>query len=122
MKTRTCQLAVEAMEGRDVPSTVAYGDFNHDGLVDMAAITALTTITVSLANPDGSFTVSATLTVPKSLPLGGVNVGDYDGDGDLDIGATSTSNAGVWYTHVWLGKGDGSFGHRDTHKVNFDGW
>ena len=65
MKTRTCRLTVESLEGRDVPSTVAYADFNKDGLLDMAAVTSPTTVTVSLAKPDGSYTVSATLTAPK---------------------------------------------------------
>ena len=35
----------------------AFGDFNNDGLVDKATLTSPTTITVSLANPDGSYTV-----------------------------------------------------------------
>ena len=69
MKPRSCRLAVEAMDDRLVPSTVAYGDFNNDGRVDVAAITAPTAVTVSLANPDGSYTVSAILTAPKNQPI-----------------------------------------------------
>jgi hypothetical protein len=122
MKARSTRLAVEPLEDRCVPSAVAYADFNKDGLMDMAALTNPTTITVSLANPDGSYTVSDTLSLPKSQPTNGVNVGDYDYDGDLDIGASSFSKTGTWYTHVWLGNGDGSFGHRDSHKASFEGW
>jgi hypothetical protein len=117
MKARSCRLAVEGIEDRSVPSTVAYGDFNHDGLVDVAAVTTSTTITVSLANPDGSFTVSATLTASKNLPIGGVNVDDYNGDGNLDISAGGLAN-NRFYSHIWLGDGDGTFGNRDTQKSN----
>ena len=38
LQTRSCRLAVEAMEDRSVLSTAAYGDFNNDGLVDTAAV------------------------------------------------------------------------------------
>ena len=37
MKTHFCRLAVEALEDHLVPSTVAFGDFNNDGLMDQAA-------------------------------------------------------------------------------------
>ena len=115
MKARSTRLAVEALEDRSVPSTVAYGDFNKDGLMDMAAVTNSSTITVSLANPDGSYTVTATRTAPKNLPIGGVNVGDYNGDGNLDVTANSYSN-NSGYTHKWLGNGDGTFDPRTMEK------
>ena len=121
MKARSTRLAVERLEDRDVPSTVAYGDFNKDGLMDMAAITSPTTITVSLANPDGSFTVSATLTAPNGQPIGGVYVGDYNGDGKLDIRGGGSTNSGS-YSHTWLGNGDGTFGARDTQRSRFPRW
>ena len=69
MNSRFRKLGIEPLEGRSVLSTVAFGDLNNDGLLDMAAITAPTTVTVSLANPDGSYTVSAILSVPKNQPM-----------------------------------------------------
>src|SRR5207253_10324579 len=89
--------------------------FNNDGLVDMAAITGATTVTVSLANPDGSYTVSATLTAPTKQPVQNVSVFDYDGDGNLDISATGQAAGNKVYAHRWLGNGDGTFGSMTTY-------
>ena len=108
---------VETLEGRSLLSAAAYADFNNDGLLDMAAVTNSTTITVSLAKPDGSYQVSAVLTAPKNLPVAGVNVTDYNGDGKLDISAGGVTNNG-FYSHTWLGNGDGTFGARVTNKVS----
>ena len=117
MKSRSCRLTVEAMEDRTVPSTVVEANFNNDDYMDQAEVTSPTTITVSLGSADG-YTVSAILTTPKGLPVGGVYVDDYDGDGNLDIhsgGATSSR----FYGHTWLGNGDGTFGARDTQRSHF---
>ena len=98
-------------------SAVAFADFNNDGRVDKAEVTNPTTITVSLAKADGSYIVSATLTAPKNLPVGGINVSDVNTDGKLDITAGGlTSNR--FYSHTWLGKNDGTFGARATDRAN----
>jgi hypothetical protein len=111
MKVRSTRLAVEALEDRSVPSTVAYGDFNNDGLMDMAAITGQKTITVSLANPDGSYTVSATLTAPK--PIDAIAVTDVITDGNLDIHASGSKPSDDFY---WQGNGAGAFNFLEAWK------
>src|SRR5438874_6749218 len=121
MKARFCRLGVEALDGRIVPSTVGYGDFNHDGLMDRAAITNPTTVTVSLANPAGGYTVSAVLTVPNNRSMQNIYVVDSDGDGNLDIVATSQVNNHTYY-HTWLGEGDGNFGNRHTEQWKPPHW
>ena len=86
MRACSTRLAVEALEDRCVPSSVAAcGDFNHDGRLDKAAITAPRTITDSLANPDGNNTLSARLKIPKNLAIEGITVGDSNADGKLGI-------------------------------------
>jgi FG-GAP-like repeat len=121
MKSRSCRLGLEALDDRSLPSTLVYGDFNGDGLVDVAAVTSPTTIVVSLANPDGSYTASATLTAPKSQTIMGVTVTDVNGDGNLDVYAGG-SNRERFYSHVWLGNGDGTFAARDTTMGRFPRW
>src|SRR5438128_2546186 len=107
--------AVEALEARSMMSTVAYGDFNNDGRVDIAAITNSTTITVSLAKADGSYTVSAILTAVKNLPVSGINVSDVNADGKQDIIAGGLTN-NRFYGYTWLGNGNGTFGDRIIDK------
>ena len=116
------RLAVEALEARSLMSAVAFADFNNDGRVDKAEVTNSTTITVSLAKPDGSYAVSATLNAPKNLPIAGVNVGDYNNDGKLDVSAGGATN-NRFYNHTWLGNGDGTFGKAVTERSNpFPTW
>ena len=59
--------------------------------------------------------MSAILTAPGGLPINGVYVGDYNGDGNLDIRSGGTTNS-RFYSHTWLGNGDGTFGARDTQR------
>src|SRR2546421_12801401 len=106
MKVHYNSRMVETLEARSMMSAVAYGDFNNDGRVDMAVVTNPTTITVSLLNANGSYAVSAILTAPKSLPITGVQVDDYNHDGKLDISAGGLAS-NRFYEHTWLGNGDG---------------
>lgn len=102
-------------------ATVAYGDFNNDGLMDVAAITSPTTITVSLANPDGSYTVSAILTAPGNMPMGDIQLHDSKADGNLDILGIGGDKKWIYF-HLWLGNGNGTFGTRNTSKLSRRAW
>src|SRR5687767_2600311 len=79
--SQNSRFSIEPLEGRSLMSTVITADFNNDSRPDKVEVTNATTITVSLQNADGSYTVSAILTTPKSQPLGGINVSDVNGDG-----------------------------------------
>ena len=122
MKSCSCLFAVEKLEGRNLLSVSAQGDFNNDGLMDVAELTNPTTITVRLANPDGSYKVAAILSIPKGQTTSGVLVGDFNNDGKLDVGANSISKTGVWYGNVWHGKGNGSFSAGRNYKISFAGF
>ena len=127
MKARSysSQSAVETLEGRSMMSAVAEADFNNDGRIDKAVVTSPTTITVSLKNLDGSYTVSAILTSSKSQPIADVYVYDSNGDGKLDIAGGGGSGGPKFSGNVWLGNGDGTFGNRKTvnsHPFNHGGF
>src|SRR5438067_13941113 len=105
-RSHTSRFAVEALEGRSMMSAVAYGDFNNDGRVDMAVVTNPTTITVSLPNANGSYTVSAILTSSKNQPIADIYVGDSNADGKLDIFGRSASGSPKFSNNGWPGIGD----------------
>ena len=122
MKSRFRKLTVESLEGRSVLSTTAFADFNHDGRVDVAAITDRNTIEVRLANPDGSYHVSDILSSPQNQPLQYVGVQDIDADGDLDIEAGGTKNSGSGYGSLWLNNGDGTFQYVEPFRFKHAKW
>ena len=123
MKSRFRKLGVESLERRSVLSTVAYADFNNDGLQDMAAITDPNTITVSLAKPGGGYAVSDILSSPKKQPIQDIAyVIDRDADGDLDIYAVGYKPSGSSYYVAWQNNGDGTFDYIEPVKWKTPRW
>ena len=102
-------------------ATEAFGDFDNDGLVDIAAVTSSTTVTVYLANPDGSYTVSAILSAPRNKKITFVQVFDFNGDGALDVVANGPAIGGWYTTYILFGNGDGTFGSMVTRRWRFNG-
>src|SRR6267378_3627752 len=97
------------------PSWVMTGDFNKDGIADIATAnqcgsdpTCLTagSVSILLGNPDGTFQTAVDYaTGSGSLPRFGM-VGDFNGDGITDI---AVANLGANTISILLGKGDGTF-------------
>jgi hypothetical protein len=89
------------------PEAVKIGDFNGDGLQDLAVANAKdNTISVLLGNGDGTFTEASGSPIPVgSFPFF-VAVADFDGNGTADIAASNQSDSTV---SILLGNGDGTF-------------
>jgi hypothetical protein len=91
------------------PFFMAVGDFNGDGISDLAVLDddPTSTITILLGNGDGTFTNKGNVANDGNIqPLGTLAVGDFNGDGIPDlIGISSTGNLVI----LLLGNGDGTF-------------
>jgi hypothetical protein len=100
----TFHIAVSFAAGA-APHSVAVGDFNGDGKVDLAVANAGgDNVSVLLGRGDGTFQTAADYDVGAS-PYS-VAVGDFNGDGKADL---AVANAGAGTISVLLGRGDGTF-------------
>src|SRR5262249_29497411 len=92
---------------------VAVGDFNGDGIPDLAVANlgsdpALQgTVSVLLGNGDGTFQAAHSYAAsfgPRSMA-----VGDFNGDGHLDLALAGYDYRGNSGLSIFLGNGDGTF-------------
>src|SRR5262245_40222459 len=87
-----------------IPLSVAAGDFDHNGALDLVTANSNGTVSVLLGNGDGTFRSRVDVTVggvPRAIA-----VGDFNGDGLLDVVAAKQLSETV---SVLLGHGDGTF-------------
>jgi len=94
------------------PSFVVVGDFNGDGIPDLAVANAAATfffyqyaLTILLGNGDGTFTATATSPLTEAYPSS-IAVADFNGDGIPDLAVT---NYIADTLTILLGNGDGTF-------------
>jgi hypothetical protein len=101
----------------DEPLYVAVGDFNGDGIPDLAtANQGDNTVTVLLGNGDGTFTFKSLLSV--GIPyIAYVAVGDFNADGIPDLAVVADGTSGAGTVTVLLGNGDGTFTTKSTLNV-----
>jgi hypothetical protein len=89
------------------PYSVVVGDFNGDGIPDLAVPDATSnTITVYLGDGDGTFTATAQGPIATGTGPRYVAEGDFNGDGNLDLAVVNSTDGTV---SILLGDGTGSF-------------
>lgn len=86
-------------------SAAAAGDFNGDGVQDIAVTdSTLNEVTILLGNGDGTFSAKATL-FPGADPVA-IAAADFNGDGNIDLAVANNSDNTLT---IFLGNGDGTF-------------
>ena len=89
------------------PQAIAVGDFNGDGIQDLAIANKIANnLTVLLGTGSGGFTVASGSPVATGNSPYAIAVGDFDGDGKLDL---AVANSGDSTVTVLLGIGAGKF-------------
>jgi MBG domain-containing protein/Big-like domain-containing protein/VCBS repeat protein len=97
------------------PSSVAVGDFNHDGAVDLAVTnSSANTISVLLGNGNGSFASAAHSPFATGTNPIAIATGDFDGDGKLDL---ATANLDAKSLTIFTGDGTGNFAAASNSPV-----
>jgi uncharacterized protein (TIGR03437 family) len=91
-------------------SSVAVGDFNGDGRVDLASVSLDTNkVSIFLGNGNGTFAAPVDYATDRTFsgPIV-VLVGDFNGDGRADLAVLHSATAASTVS-VLLGNGDGTF-------------
>ena len=109
-----------AYDAGDGPASVAVGDLNGDGHLDLAVVNSaashggtptLETVSVLLGMGTGGFGAAVPYSVGVNTYPDTVALGDFNGDRRLDLVVTLFSNKAA----VLLGTGDGRFGAASTY-------
>ncbi|QDV91741.1 FG-GAP repeat protein [Phycisphaerae bacterium RAS2] len=100
------------------PRALAAGDFNGDGVIDLASASfSNNSVSILLGNNNGGFNAAATYPIGagSTNPISMV-VDDFDNDGALDIAVVCMNATGVF---ILLGNGNGTFDAPIPYATSF---
>ena len=100
------------------PTSVAVGDFNGDGILDLA-FSDLNGVEIALGNGDGTFKETAASPIVVPSELYSLAIGDFNHDGKVDIAGVDNYNDRIV---LLTGAGDGSFTVTPTTPVVSPNW
>ena len=103
--------------------SVATGDFNGDGKLDVVNLDYSSDLNVILGNGDGTFQAPITLNIAASnfFPEA-IAVGDFNGDHLLDVAVWAiNATTGNMEVHIFLGNGTGSLTYSATYSAPSSG-
>jgi hypothetical protein len=106
------------------PEISVLGDFNNDGILDIAvADNGTNAISILLGNGDGTFQAPTTL-LPSSFGALSIAVGDFNRDGNLDLAVVIPGNGqpgdATGTVNILLGNGNGTFQPPQAYVVGTD--
>ena len=79
-----------------IPNSIATGDFNGDGKLDLAIVSDKVYFYQGAGN--GTFTASTSVTMPSKYQIVQAVVGDFNGDGKADLAVTDAFKVYVLYS------------------------
>lgn len=110
--------AVPEVGVNDSPRSIAIGDFNNDGIQDVAAANYISSnVSIRLGDGSGGFTSSAVPEVAVGAFPRSVAVADFNNDGKQDI---ATTGFALGYVSIRLGDGSGGFTSPAVPEVQVD--
>lgn len=97
------------------PISMAAGDFDDDGNVDVAVLNRDDNSMSVLLNPNGSFPFAPAVSYPMGTSPRRLVAAELNGDGVLDLAAVATGEDAVL---IRMGTGNGTFGALVTHSLS----